>query len=58
MSRTSIEGRFQTFDKFFKLYALDSMTGLKPGVEKAGLLKAMEGHLLGQAELIGRYKRR
>lgn len=43
---------------FFKLYALDSELPLPPGKTKAELLKAMEGHVLGQAELMGRYKRR
>ena len=43
---------------FFKLYALDEFLGLKPGkVAKTQLLKAMEGHVLGQAELVGLYKR-
>ena len=42
---------------FFKLYALDAKTNLKPGVSKADLLRAMEGHILAQAELIGRYRR-
>jgi len=42
---------------FFKLYALDAATGLPAKATKEGLLKAMEGHILGQGELIGRYKR-
>jgi hypothetical protein len=42
---------------FFKLYALRSKTSLKPGASKAELLKAMEGKILGQAELVGKYKR-
>lgn len=42
---------------FFKLYALDSKTNLNSGATKADVLKAMEGHILAQAELIGRYKR-
>jgi Raf kinase inhibitor-like YbhB/YbcL family protein len=42
---------------FFKLYALDSKTNLKPGATKAELEKAMQGHILAQAELMGRYKR-
>ena len=31
---------------------------LLPRRTKADLLKAMEGHVLGQTELMGRYKRR
>ena len=42
---------------FFKLYALDAKTGLKPGATKAELEKAMKGHILAQTELVGRYRR-
>lgn len=42
---------------FFKLYALDTKTGLPPGATKAEVEKAMRGHILGQAELMGRYRR-
>ncbi len=42
---------------FFKLYALDSKTSLKPGATKADVEKAMKGHILAQAELMGRYQR-
>ena len=43
---------------FFKLYALDTELTMPPRKTKAELLKAIEGHVLGQAELMGRYKRR
>lgn len=42
---------------FFKLYALDTVLGLKPGASKQDLLKAMEGHVLEKTELMGRYGR-
>ena len=42
---------------FFKLYALNAKTNLKSGATKEELLRAMEGHILAQAELIGRYNR-
>jgi Raf kinase inhibitor-like YbhB/YbcL family protein len=42
----------------FRLYALDGQTGLAPRKVKADVLKAIEGHVLGQAELMGRYQRR
>ncbi len=42
---------------FFKLYALDAMLSLTAGASKAELLRAMEKHVLGQAELMGRYRR-
>ncbi len=42
---------------FFKLYALDTTLDLASGANKKQLLQAMEGHILGQAELIGVYSR-
>jgi len=42
---------------FFKLYALDRPANLKPRATKQQLLDAMKGHILGEAELIGKYKR-
>lgn len=42
---------------FFKLYALDAPLELKPGARKADVERAMAGHILAQAELVGRYKR-
>lgn len=41
----------------FQLYALDCELALHPGVDKRTLLKAMQGHILGQAELVGTYQR-
>ena len=35
----------------------DAMLDLKEGASKADLLKAMEGHILGQGQLMGRYQR-
>jgi hypothetical protein len=43
---------------FFKVYALDKMLDLDAGADKPALLKAMEGHILGQGQLMGRYKRK
>jgi len=42
---------------FFKIYALDTELDLAAGVRKRDLLKAMEEHILGQGQLIGKYKR-
>ena|SRR5271157_6447358 len=42
---------------FFKVYAIDILLELKPGSDKDGLLKAMEGHVLASAELMGRFER-
>ncbi|MBI2986036.1 MAG: YbhB/YbcL family Raf kinase inhibitor-like protein [Deltaproteobacteria bacterium] len=42
---------------FFKLYALDALTNLKPRVTKQQLLDAMKGRILAEAQLTGRYKR-
>ena len=43
---------------FFKLYALDINLGLKEGSSKQDLEKAMQGHIIEKAELIGHYKRK
>jgi Raf kinase inhibitor-like YbhB/YbcL family protein len=40
---------------FFNLYALSSPLTADPGLDKAGLLRMMEGRILGQAELMGTY---
>ena len=43
---------------YFKLYALDTVLNLPAGTTtKDKLLKAMEGHILTQAHLMGKYKR-
>jgi Raf kinase inhibitor-like YbhB/YbcL family protein len=42
---------------FFKLYALNSHTGLKSGASKDELERAMKGHVLGQATLTGKFGR-
>ena len=42
---------------FFKIYALDAKLSLKAGASKKDLLKAMEGHIFAEGELMGRYKR-
>src|SRR5712692_689410 len=46
-----------THHYFFKLYALDGELSLKAGATKAELLKAMEGHIIAQTQLMGTYKR-
>ncbi len=43
---------------YFKLYALDTMLKLSAGITKAELLKAVEGHVMAQAQVMGRYSRR
>ena len=43
---------------FFKLYALDTLLDLKPGLIKRDLLKAMEGHILAEGQLMGTYQRK
>jgi Raf kinase inhibitor-like YbhB/YbcL family protein len=42
---------------YFKLYALDSMLNMNAGLTKEELLKAIKGHILAEAQLMGRYKR-
>lgn len=43
---------------FFKIYALDTKLDLSAGASKGELLKAMEGHVIGQGQLIGKYKKK
>ncbi len=42
---------------FFKLYALDTTLGLKPGATKQEVERAMQNHVLAQAQLMGTFKR-
>ena len=42
---------------FFRLYALDTTLDLSAGASKADLIKAIEGHVLGEAALMGTYAR-
>jgi len=42
---------------YFKLYALDGKLNLKPGATEKAVEQAMQGHILAQAEIMGRFKR-
>lgn len=42
---------------FFKLYALDTVLNLEAGASKEDVEKAMQGHILAQGELMGKYER-
>ncbi|HKI16740.1 MAG TPA: YbhB/YbcL family Raf kinase inhibitor-like protein [Isosphaeraceae bacterium] len=42
---------------YFRLYALDTSLRLPEGLDKAGLLKRMEGHIVSEAVLMGTYHR-
>lgn len=41
----------------FRLYALDCELTVNPGLDKKTLLKAMDGHVLAEGELVGTYQR-
>lgn len=43
---------------YFALYALDAELTLPPGATKAVLVQAMQGHVLQEAKLMGKYGRR
>ena len=43
---------------FFKLYALDALLDLKPGLTKKDLESALEKHILAHAQLMGTYQRK
>lgn len=40
---------------FFRLYALDTKLDLQPGATKPEVIKAMQGHILAVAELMGTF---
>ncbi len=42
---------------FFAVYALDDRLSLPEGVDSAGVRAAMEGHVIGEATLMGTYGR-
>lgn len=42
---------------YFKFYALDKALSLSPGASKEQLLKAMDGHILAQGELMGTFSK-
>jgi Raf kinase inhibitor-like YbhB/YbcL family protein len=42
---------------FFKLYALGKKLDLKPGASKRDVEQAMQGVILGRAEVMGKYQR-
>lgn len=41
---------------FFKIFALDTKLNLQKGASKQELEKAMQGHIIDKAELIGMYR--
>ncbi len=43
---------------FFRIYALDSELLLKPGLDRASVERAMQGHIIAQGQLMGTYQRR
>ncbi|MBN2322158.1 MAG: YbhB/YbcL family Raf kinase inhibitor-like protein [Spirochaetes bacterium] len=43
---------------YFKVYAVDTMLQKGPGMSKKELLKLLEGHVLAEGALMGRYSRR
>lgn len=42
---------------YFKLYALDAILNLKPRASKSQVLEACKGHVLAEAQLMGRFGR-
>lgn len=42
---------------FFRLFALDRLLDLPPGVSKEQLLQAIDGHILADAGIVGNYTR-
>jgi hypothetical protein len=42
---------------FFKIYAIEIVLDLEPGATKNELERAMQGHILAQGQLMGKYQR-
>jgi hypothetical protein len=42
---------------YFKVYALDTQLGLEPGASKRDVERTMQGHVLAQGQLMGKYGR-
>lgn len=42
---------------YFKIYALNTALALTPGLTKGELLHAMEGHIISEGRLMGKYSR-
>ena len=42
----------------FKVYALDAELNLQPGLTKADVLAAIDGHVIAEGELVGTYERK
>ena len=49
--------RGETHRYVFRLYALDRVLDLPPGVSKTGFKKAVEGHVIAEGEMTGVYGR-
>ncbi|HEX5410453.1 MAG TPA: YbhB/YbcL family Raf kinase inhibitor-like protein [Terriglobia bacterium] len=47
----------KTHRYFFRLYALNTVLSVHPGADREDVLSALKGHTLGEADLIGRFKR-
>jgi Raf kinase inhibitor-like YbhB/YbcL family protein len=43
---------------YFKLYALDKMLALPAGATRAQVDRSMRGHVLAEADVMGRYRRK
>jgi Raf kinase inhibitor-like YbhB/YbcL family protein len=47
----------KTHRYFFRMYALDAKLTLEPGATRQQLDAAMKGHIVGEAEYMGTYRR-
>jgi Raf kinase inhibitor-like YbhB/YbcL family protein len=47
-----------THHYYFKIYLLDTKLDLLPGASKEEVLKAMEGHILDEGQIMGTYTRK
>jgi len=42
---------------FFKLYALDVLLNINPGLTKKELLQKIEGHIIEETQIVGKFRR-
>lgn len=54
--RPPVDGKLHAYH--FRIYALDAALNLAAGLNKADLLAAIEGHVLGTGMLMGHYEQK
>jgi hypothetical protein len=53
-----IKAAYSSVNYHFVVYAIDADLGLKPGLNRAELLAAIDGHVIGRGEIVAIYERK